>query len=494
MVERGKVLADDSIERLRRELDEAYAIVRAIRAGAMSPLVVDRASGPDRVALRWAERRLEDARRDLEEARDTLQAIWAVGSDAMVIDADGAADREVSGGGERAQRLLVDGKPAGHRGSAYLRAVAVDYDGTLAEGAVAPDTGVTKGTGLLAALGEFGLSPPNALAVGDAENDHTLLDACEIGVAVSNAVEAIQERADLTLALADGQGVADLLRGPLLAGRVHLHLRRWEITLGTDASGERVGLPASQLDVAVWGGTGEGKSYLAGLICEQLVGLGYSLVVFDPEGDHVGLGELPGVIDPATKGYLLVTWRPEDLSGDALAGIDAVIALGSEYPEDPLVELTAAVAGMPRATIARMLEGPLGHAVLGWRAHPRQAVAFTVASRRTPHLRHEHKYDRAGADRGRRFYFRALSNIPTGVVAANMLELEDELVRCERDVLRHHCPGHDFSRWVSGVFHDDSLARVLSAAEAGVQESSPAAVVEQARLALIAALQARHSR
>ena len=106
----------------------------------MSPLVVDRASGPDRVALRWAERRLEDARRELEEARDTLQAIWAVGSEVMVIDADGAADREVSGGGERAQRLLVDGKPAGHRGSAYLRAVAVDYDGTLAEGAVAPDT------------------------------------------------------------------------------------------------------------------------------------------------------------------------------------------------------------------------------------------------------------------------------------------------------------------------------------------------------------------
>ena len=692
MVERGQVVPEDPLETLRREVEEAYATVRAIRDGAMSSWIVDSGSGPDGVALRRAERRLEEVRRDLEDARETLQAIWAVGAEALVIDAGGAEEVMVPGEGERAQGLLVEGVPAGHRGSAYFRAVAVDFDGTLAEGTVAPDTlaalaearargirvilvtgrimselrqvfpdvgdhvdgvvaenggllvtaagvcdlaspiagavspglsargvahrcgevlvacaaadesaalevirefgldcqlvrnrgelmivpaGVTKGSGLLAALGEFGLSPHNALAVGDAENDHTLLDVCEIGVAVSNAVEAIHDRADLTLASPDGEGVADLLRGPLLAGRVHLHPRRWEVSLGADASGERVSLPASQLNLAVLGGTGEGKSYLAGLICEQLVGLGYSLAVFDPEGDHVGLGDLQGVlvtgghdrrladpaevvrllrhrdssvvvdvshlgpvdqaayaagltselearraatglpqwlvideahvpigrtgaalgvIDPATKGYLLVTWRPEDLSGDALAGIDAVIALGSRHPQDPLVEMTAAVAGMPRAAIARMLDGPPGHAVLGWRAHPRQAVAFTVGSRNTPHLRHEHKYHRGGVEPDRRFYFRARPNTPTGAVAANLIELEDELVRCERDVLRHHCPGHDVSRWVSGVFHDESLATVIAAAEAGVQESSPAAVVEQSRLALIAALQARHSR
>ena len=55
-------------------------------------------------------------------------------------------------------------------------------------------------------------------------------------------------------------------------------------------------LPGSQLNIAVCGGTGKGKSYLAGLICEQLIRLGYSLVVFDPEGDHHGLGELHDVI------------------------------------------------------------------------------------------------------------------------------------------------------------------------------------------------------
>jgi hypothetical protein len=58
-------------------------------------------------------------------------------------------------------------------------------------------------------------------------------------------------------------------------------------------------------------------------------------------------------------------------------------------------------------------------------------------------------------------------------------------------VLRHHCPAHDFSRWIAAVFHDRPLAADLAAAEAQLSAHSPAAIVEQVRLALIAALQAR---
>jgi len=46
-------------------------------------------------------------------------------------------------------------------------------------------TGVNKATGLVAALAEMGVSPHNVVAVGDAENDHALLSACEVGVAVA---------------------------------------------------------------------------------------------------------------------------------------------------------------------------------------------------------------------------------------------------------------------------------------------------------------------
>ena len=38
-------------------------------------------------------------------------------------------------------------------------------------------------------------------------------------MAVANAVDAIKAHADVTLRTPDGQGVAELLRGPLLAGR-----------------------------------------------------------------------------------------------------------------------------------------------------------------------------------------------------------------------------------------------------------------------------------
>ena len=628
----------------------------------------------------------QELRRELDEARDTLRTIRSGAFDALVINTGSGDELFTLSGTERAPRL-VEVMAGGALG--YFRAVAVDYDGTLADGAVASDTltalaearargirvilvtgrvvhelravfadvehhvdalvaengavlvssvgvrrlaapidravssalsargvvhrrgqvliacsaadepvalevirglgldcrlvpnrdqlmilpaGVTKGTGVLEALGDLGLSPHNTLGVGDAENDHSLMEVCEVGVAVANAIDSIRAHADVTLDLPDGQGVADLLRGPILAGRTHVHPRRWQITLGIDDRGEAVTLPASQLNVAVCGGTGTGKSYLTGLMGEQLVRDGYALVVIDPEGDHLGLGELHnvlvtggqdrlagpaevvhllrnvtvvvdlshldrarqakylaglpaeieaqravtglpqwvvvdeahaplgragaslGVFNPAAKGYLLVTWRPEDLANQVPAALDAVIALSSPQPSNHLIDLTAAVADMPRAQIARMLDGPAGRAVLAWRALPHQAVAFTLGARSTPHLRHEHKYEHSGVDRGHRFYFRTEADTLTGAVAANLAELEDELIRCERGVLRHHCPGHDFSRWVSGVFHDEPLAAELAAAEAQLSARSPAAIVEQVRLALVAALQARPSR
>ncbi len=158
------------------------------------------------------------------------------------------------------------------------------------------------------------------------------------------------------------------------------------------------------------------------------------------------------------------------------------------------MDLTAAVAGLPRPDIARLLSGPPGRAVLAWRQHPRGAVAFTIGPRGTPHLRHEHKYGQYGVEPGRRFYFRTEPDTPTGAVAANLAELEAELARCDVGVLRHHCPGQDFSHWVAGVFHDKALADGLLAAEASLPVQSPDAVANQVRLALIAALQERHFR
>ncbi len=129
--------------------------------------------------------------------------------------------------------------------------------------------------------------------------------------------------------------------------------------------------------------------------------------------------------------------------------------------------------------------------MLAWRQRPGRAVAFTLGPRTTPHLRHAHKYGHSGVEPARRFYFRTGPDTLTVAVAANLAELEVELGRCDPGVLRYHCPRHDFSGWITGVFRDERLASHLAAAEAALPADSHAAVVEQVRLALIATLQAR---
>ena len=156
--------------------------------------------------------------------------------------------------------------------------------------------GTTKGTGLLVALADLGISPHSTIGVGDAENDHALLDHCEIGVAVANAVAALKSAADIVLDEPNGEGIAGFLAGPVLDGTQQVRPRRWQLTLGTTDDGQTLTLPASQINLLIAGASRSGKSYLTGLLAEQLIDLGYSVAVVDPEGDHTALGQLPGAV------------------------------------------------------------------------------------------------------------------------------------------------------------------------------------------------------
>lgn len=73
-------------------------------------------------------------------------------------------------------------------------------------------SGVNKRTGLEAAGIELGISLHNMVGVGDAENDHAFMDACEMSVAVANALDSIKERADFTTVGARGVGVTELIQ------------------------------------------------------------------------------------------------------------------------------------------------------------------------------------------------------------------------------------------------------------------------------------------
>jgi hydroxymethylpyrimidine pyrophosphatase-like HAD family hydrolase len=149
-------------------------------------------------------------------------------------------------------------------------------------------SGVNKATGLAAALSELGLSTHNVVAVGDAENDHAFLSACECAVAVANALPTLKERADVVTTGDHGAGVTEIVDGLLASDLrdVSPRLSRHDIPLGAGAQGEPVLLPAYGVTVLLAGSSGGGKSTFATGIIERLAERGYQHCIIDPEGDH----------------------------------------------------------------------------------------------------------------------------------------------------------------------------------------------------------------
>jgi HAD superfamily hydrolase (TIGR01484 family) len=72
-------------------------------------------------------------------------------------------------------------------------------------------TGVTKGTGLRVVLDDLGIAPHNVVAVGDAENDDSLLSMCGFSVAVANAIPSLKRRAHKTTRQRHGAGVVEII-------------------------------------------------------------------------------------------------------------------------------------------------------------------------------------------------------------------------------------------------------------------------------------------
>lgn len=154
---------------------------------------------------------------------------------------------------------------------------------------------VSKATGLRQALAILRLSPHNAVGIGDAENDHELLRACEVGVAVGWGSEALKAAADYVL---PGEGPADLapyIRALANRRRVPVPVRaRRQLLIGHGEDGRPLALAVRGRNVLVAGDPRSGKSWVAGLLCEQLILDGYCLCILDPEGDYTSLEALPG--------------------------------------------------------------------------------------------------------------------------------------------------------------------------------------------------------
>ena len=148
--------------------------------------------------------------------------------------------------------------------------------------------GVNKATGLACALEALGLSPHNAVAVGDAENDHALLRSCEFSTAVANALPKLKEAADLVTTRDHGAGVAELIDAILADDLASFEprLERHHVLLGTDEGGNEVKLPPHGQNVLLVGTSGSGKSTLTTGFLERLAEAKYTFCLIDPEGDY----------------------------------------------------------------------------------------------------------------------------------------------------------------------------------------------------------------
>ena len=331
---------------------------------------LDRARAPGRAVVLVTGRRFDHLLADFPDVDEHVDAVVAENGAVVVrgvdrrvladpVDAELATAIERQGVAvERGEVLLACGAEHAAIVLGSIQSLALDCQLVHNRGAlmVLPP-GVSKESGLRTALAELGLSTHDTVGVGDAENDLALLHACEMGVAVGNAVDSLRAHADEVLGHDAGDGVLELLDGPMLATETAPVSRRWRVTLGTDRAGDVVGIPASRINLLIAGASGTGKSYVAGLLVEQLVRMGYATLVLDPEGDHAALAQLPEVLGVGGPGGLPDADLVVRVLQHGARGVVVDLSTEDASARHRFVDALGAAVADSRATLGR---APLG--------------------------------------------------------------------------------------------------------------------------------------
>jgi HAD superfamily hydrolase (TIGR01484 family) len=149
-------------------------------------------------------------------------------------------------------------------------------------------SGVSKATGMAYALRKMGLSPHEAVGVGDAENDYSFLDLCECSAAVANATDSIKELVSFTTRSEAGDGVVEVIDELVANDLRNVDNKRPQhaLRLGDRRDGSPVWIPAYGQNVLIAGPSGCGKSSLAAGLMERLAQQHYQVCIIDPEGDY----------------------------------------------------------------------------------------------------------------------------------------------------------------------------------------------------------------
>lgn len=149
--------------------------------------------------------------------------------------------------------------------------------------------GVSKASGLIAALDQLGIAAKNIVGVGDAENDHSFLAVAGCSAAVSNALDSLKTGVDIRLERDHGAGVAELADRIMAEDAALAPDFKHGIVIGTDRDDQPATLTAACGHVLLLGPSGSGKSTLATAMTERMVEQELSFCVVDPEGDYYEL-------------------------------------------------------------------------------------------------------------------------------------------------------------------------------------------------------------
>jgi hypothetical protein len=176
--------------------------------------------------------------------------------------------------------------------------------------------------------------------------------------------------------------------------------------------------------------------------------------------------DVAGLLDLASGGYTLVTYRASDLAPAVLASLEAVVVSRESDPAEvqELRRRLRGAAGGEEWGALRDLR--IDEAVLlpGSEESGGDLVRFRVTPRLTPHVRHRHKYLDVPLRPGSGFVFTRRGR-PTLGTARTLRELLALLARATVADLDEHLGRGDFSRWIADVLGDQVLAAKFAAVE-----------------------------
>jgi hypothetical protein len=195
-------------------------------------------------------------------------------------------------------------------------------------------SGINKAVGVRRALEELGRSEHNLIAFGDAENDIPMLADAELGVAARGSVPTVLALADDRILQPGGAGVALYILKILQCRGVVPTPRRRAVLLGKTAEGVDVSLPSSGTSSLISGDPRSGKSWIAGLLAEQLIERGYRICIVDPEGDYAQMAQRPKVVAFGNEMALLAPSGAARLLGSEELSI--ILTLSSLTPGEQL--------------------------------------------------------------------------------------------------------------------------------------------------------------